>query len=120
VLRKIFGPMKDEVTGEWRRLNNEELYDLYSSPYIVRIIKSTRMKWAEHVVSIYDSRNVYRALVRKPEITRQLGRRRCRSKDNIKKDLEEEGRGGLDWIALGQDRDSWRSLVNATINIRVL
>ena len=76
VLRRIFGPSRDEVTGEWRRLHSEELNDLYSSPYIVRVIKSRRMKWAGHVARTVEERGVYRVLVGKPEGKRPLGRPR--------------------------------------------
>jgi hypothetical protein len=78
VLRRIFGPKRDEVTGEWRKLHNEELRDLYSSPSIIRIIKSRRMRWAGHVARMGDKRNAYRLLVGKPEVKRPLGRPRCR------------------------------------------
>jgi hypothetical protein len=76
VLRRIFGPKRDEVTGEWRKLHNEELHDLYSSQSIIRIIKSRRMRWAAHVARMEDKRNVYRLLVGKPEGKRLLGRSR--------------------------------------------
>ena len=78
VLRKIFGPERDEVTGEWRRLHNEELYALYSSPNTIRVIKSGRTKWAGHVARMEERRGAYRALVGKPEGTRPLGRPRHR------------------------------------------
>jgi hypothetical protein len=78
VLRRIFGPRRDEITGEWRRLHSEELNDLYSSPNIVRVIKSRRMRWAGHVARMGEERGVYRVLVGKPEVKRQLGRPRRR------------------------------------------
>jgi hypothetical protein len=78
VLRRIFGPKRDEVTEKWGKLNNEELRDLYSSPSIIRITKSRRMRWAGHVARMGEKRNVYRLLVRKPEGKRPLGRPRCR------------------------------------------
>jgi hypothetical protein len=78
VLRRIFGPKRDEVTGEWRKLHNEELHDLYSSPTIVRVIKSRRMRWAGHVAQIGEGRGVYGVLVLKPEGKRLLGRPRRR------------------------------------------
>jgi hypothetical protein len=87
VLRRIFGPKRDEVTGEWRKLHNEELRDLYSSPRIIRIIKSRRMRWASHVARIWEKRNAYRLLVGKPEGKRPLRRPRRRWVDNIKRDL---------------------------------
>ena len=89
VLRRIFGPRRDELTGEWRRLHNEELNDLYSSPNIVRVIKLRRMRWAGHVVHMGEERGVYRVLVGKPEGRRPLGRPRRRWVDNIRMDLQE-------------------------------
>jgi len=98
VLRRIFGPRRDEVTGEWMRLHNEELNDLYSSPNIVRVIKSRRMRWARHVARMGDDRGVYRVLVGKLERKRPLGRPRGRWVDNIRMDLQEVRCGyGLDW-----------------------
>jgi hypothetical protein len=87
VLRRIFGPKRDEVTAEWRKLHNEELRNLYSSPSIIRIIKSRRMRWAGHVAQIGEKRNAYRLLVGKPEGKRPLGRLRRRWVDNIRMDL---------------------------------
>jgi len=88
VLRRMFGPRRDEVTGEWRRLHNEELNDLYSSPNIVRVIKSRRMRWAGHVARMGEERWVYRVLVGKPEGKSPLGRPRRRWVDNIRLDLQ--------------------------------
>ena len=88
VLRRIFGPRRDEVTGEWRRLHNEELNDLYSSPNIVRVIKSRRMRWAGHVARMGEERKVYRVLVGKLEGSRPLVRARLRWVDNIRMDLQ--------------------------------
>ena len=119
VLRRIFGPRRDKVTGERRRLHNEELNDLYCSPNTVRVIKSRRMRWAGHVARMGERRHVYSALVGKPEGKRQLGRPRRRWKDNIKMDLQEVGCRDMDWIELAQDRDRWRALVNAVMNLRV-
>jgi len=93
-LRRIFGSRRYEVTGEWRKLHNEELIDLYSSPIIVPMIKSRRMRWAGHVVRMGERRGVYRVLVWKPEGKRPLGRIRRRWEDNIKMDLQEVGCGG--------------------------
>ena len=119
VLRKIFGPRRDEVTGEWRRLHNEELNDLYSTSNIVRVIKSRRMRWAVHVARMGEEREVYKVLVGKPEGRRPLGRPRRRWVENIKMDLQEVGCGYMDWIGLAQDRDRWRTLVSAVMNLRV-
>ena len=100
VLRRIFGPRRDEVTGEWRRLHNEELNDLYSSPNIVRVIILRRMRWAGHVVRMGEERGAYRVFVGKPEGKRPLGRSRRRWVDNIRMDLQEVGCGYMDWIGL--------------------
>ena len=120
VLRRIFGPRRDEVTGEWRRLHNEELNDLYSSPNIVRVIKSRRIRWVRGVARMGEDRGVYRVLLGKPEGRRPLGRPRRRWVDNIRMDLQEVGCGYMDWIGLVQDRDNWRTLMNAVMNLRVL
>jgi hypothetical protein len=119
VLRIIFGPKRDEVTGEWRKLHNKELHDLYSSTNIVRVIKSIRMRWAGYVAWMGKERSVYRILVGKPEGKRSLGRPRRRWEDNISMDLQEVGCGDMDWIGLAQDRDGWRAIVNAVMNFRV-
>jgi len=119
VLRRIFGPRRDEVTGEWRILHNEELNNLYPLPNIVRVIKSRRMRWAGHVARMGEERSVYRVLVGKPEGRRPLGRPRHRWVDNIRMDLQEVGCGYMDWIGLAQDRDRWRTLVSAVMNLRV-
>ena len=119
VLRRIFGPRRDEVTGEWRRLHNEELNDLYSSPNIVRVIKSRRMRWAGHVARKGKRRGVCSVLVGKPEGKRPLGRPRRRWENNIKMDVQEVKYGGMDWIELTQDRDRWWAVVNAVMNLRV-
>jgi hypothetical protein len=119
VLRGIFGPKRDGVTGGWRKLHNEELHNLYSSPSIIRIIKPRRMRWAGHVARMGAKRNVYRLLVGKPEGKRSLGRPRCRWIDNIKMGLFEIGLGVVDWIGLAQDRYRWRALVNSVMNLQV-
>jgi hypothetical protein len=111
VLRRVFGPKRDEVTGEWRKLHNEELRDLYSSPSIIRKIKSKRMRWTGHVARLGKNRNASRLLVGKPEGKIPLGRPRCRWVD-IRMDLGEVRWGDVDWIGLAQDRYSWRALVN--------
>jgi hypothetical protein len=115
----IFGSKRDEVTGGWRKLHNEELRDLYSSPSINRIIKSRRLRWAGHVARVVEKRNAYRLLVGKPERKRPLGGQRRRWVDNIKMYVLEIGWGGVDWIGLAQDREKWRALVNAVMNLRV-
>ena len=119
VLRTIFGSRRDEVTGEWRRLHNEKLNDLYCSPNIVRVIKSRRMRWAGHVARMGEERVVCRVLVGKPEGKRPLGRPRRRWMDNIKMDVQEVGCGGMEWIELAQDNDRWRALLNAVMKLRV-
>jgi len=119
VLRRIFGPKRDEVTGEWRKLHNEELNNLYSSPDIVRVIKSRRMRWSGHVACMGEGRGVYRVLVGKPEGKRPLGRPRHRWEDNIRMDLREVGCGGVDWMEQTQDRDRRRAPVSAVMNLQV-
>jgi hypothetical protein len=104
VLRRIFGPKSGEVTGEWRRLRNEERNDLYSSPTIIRVIKSRRMRWTGHVARMGEGRVAYRILVGRPEGRRPLGRPRRRWEDDIKMDLQEVGWRawtGLVWLRIG-------------------
>ncbi|KAJ4431471.1 hypothetical protein ANN_20069 [Periplaneta americana] len=119
VLRKIFGAKRDAVTGEWRKLHNAELDALYSSPDIIRNIKSRRLRWAGHVERMGESRNAYTVLVGRPAGKRPLGRPRRRWEDNIKMDLREVGYDDRDWINLAQDRDQWRAYVRAAMNLRV-
>ena len=119
VLRRIYGPRRDEVTGGWRRLRNEELNDLSNSPNIVRVIKSRRMRWAGHVARVGEERGAYRVLVGKQEGKRPPGKPRRRWVDNIRMDLQEVGCGYVDWIGLAQDRDRWWTLVSAVMNLRV-
>jgi len=114
VLSRVFGPKRDEVTGEWRKLHTEELSDLYSLPNIVRVVKSRRMRWAGHVARMGQGIGVYRVLVGKPE-----GRPRRRWEDNIKLDLQKVGGDCGDWMELAQDRDRWRTLVSTVMNLRV-
>jgi hypothetical protein len=113
VLRRLCGPKRGEVTRDWRKLHNEELNDLYSSPNIVRVIKSTRMRWVGHVVCMGKKGGLYRVVVRKPE-----GTSRHRWED-IEMDLEEVGHGGMDWIELAQDRGRWQALTNVVMNLWV-
>ena len=118
VLRKIFGAKRDEITGERRKLHNAELHALYSSPNIIRNLKS-RLRWAGHVACMEQSINAYRVLVGKPEGKRPLGRPRRRWDDNIKMDLREVGCDPGEWIDLTEDRDQWRAYVMAVMNLRV-
>ena len=107
------------VTEEWRGLHNEELNDLYSSPNFVRVIKSRRMSWDGHVARMGEERGAYRILVGKPEGKGPLGRSRRRWVDNTRMDLQEVECGYMDWIGLAQDRDRWRTVVSAVMNLRV-
>jgi hypothetical protein len=100
MLRRIFEPKRDEVIGEWRKLHNEELHDLYSSPSIIRIIKARRMRWAEHVARMGEKSDAYKLLAGKPERRRPLGRPRRRWLDNIRMDVVEVGSGDVDWIGM--------------------
>jgi hypothetical protein len=118
VLRKIFGPKK-EKDGSWRKLHNDEVHSLYSSPKVVRAIKSRRLRWAGHVARIGEGRGIYRVLVRRPEGKRPLGRPRRRWEDNIMLDLKEMGINGANWIQLAQDRVQWRACVNTVMKLRV-
>jgi hypothetical protein len=117
-LRKIFGPKREE-NGSWRKLHNDELHSLYSSPNIVRVIKSRRMRWEGHVARMEEGRGVYRNLVGRSEGERPLGRPRRRWEDNIKMDLREIGIDGANWIQLAQDRVRWRVYVNTVMNLPV-
>jgi len=105
--------------GERRRLHNEKLNDLYSSPNIVRVIKSRRMRCAGHEARMEEERGVYMVLVGKTEGRRPLWRSRRRWVSNIRMDLQEVGFGYMDWIGLAQDRDRWWTLVSAVMNLRV-
>jgi hypothetical protein len=116
VLRRIFGPTRDEMTGGWRKLHNEELHGLYSSPGIVRVIKARRMRWVGHVARMGEVRGAYNILVGRPEGRRPLGRPRCRWEDNIKMNLMEIGFGDVDWTHLARDRDTWWALVDSVMN----
>jgi hypothetical protein len=118
VLRRIFGPKREEDRS-WRKLHNDELHDLYSSPNIIRVIKSRRMRLAGHVARMGEGRGVYRMLVWRPEGKRPLGRPRRRWDDKIKMDLREIEIDGANWIRLAQDRVQWRAFVNTMMNFRV-
>ena len=119
MLRNIFGPTRAEVTGEWRKLHNEELNNLYSSPTIVRVIKSRRMRWAGLVSRMGEGINVYRVLVEKSEGKKPLERPRRRWENNIKAVLQEVGCCSMDWIELVKYRDRCRAFVIAVMNLRV-
>jgi hypothetical protein len=118
VLRRIFGPEREE-DGSWRKLHNDELHSLYSSPNIVTVIKSRRLGWVEHVARMGEGRDVYRVLVGKPEGKRPLGRPRGRWEDNINLELREIGIDRTNWIRLAQDRVQWRTFVSTAMNLRV-
>jgi hypothetical protein len=118
VIRRIFGPKRDEVTGGLKKLHNEELHGSYSSPAIVRVIKARRMRWAGHVARMGEVRGTYNILVGRSEGRRPLGRPWRRWENNIKMDLREIGFGDVDWIHLAQDRDTW-VLVNMVMNLRI-
>ena len=115
VLMRIFGSKRDEVTGEWKKYIMRSLMICT----IVRVIISRRMRWVGHLARMGERRGVYRVLVRTPEGNRPLGRPRRRWEDNIQTYLQEVGCGGMDWIELTEDRDRWRALVNAVMNLRV-
>jgi hypothetical protein len=118
VLRRIFGPKREE-DGLWRKLHNDEIHGLYSSPNIVRVMKLRRMRWAGHVARMGEGRGVYRVLVGKPEGKRPLGRPRRRWEDNIKMGLRETVIDGANWIRLAQDRFQRRAFVKTVMNLSV-
>jgi hypothetical protein len=118
VLRRIFWFKGDEVTGEWRKLHNKELNGLYCSPKTIRVMKP-RKRWAGHVARMGERRGVYSVLVGKPEGKSPLGSPGRRWEDKIKMDLQEVGCGGMEWINMAQNRDRWRSVVQAAMNHRV-
>jgi hypothetical protein len=119
-LRRIFGPKRDDVIGEWRKLHSEELHNLYSSPDIIRQIKSRRIRWVGHVAHMVEERNVYRVMVGKLEGNRPLGRPRHISEDGIRMDLREIGWVSVEWIELAQVRDRWWAFLNVVNNRQVL
>jgi hypothetical protein len=118
VLRKIFGPKREE-DGSWRKLHNDELHNLHSSSNIVRVITSRKMRWAELVTRMGEGRCVYRVLVGRPEGNKPVRRPRRRWEDNIKMDLREIGIDGANWIPLAQDRVRWWAFVNTVMNLGV-
>jgi hypothetical protein len=118
VLRRIFGPKREEDRS-WTKLHNDELYCLYSSPNIVRAIKSRRMRWAGHLACMEDGRGVHRVLVGKHKGKRPLARPRCRWEDNIKRDLGEIVIDGANWIWLTHDRVQWWAFVSMVMNLKV-
>jgi hypothetical protein len=120
VLRRMCGPKRAEVTGEWRKLHNGELHNLYTSPDIIRQIKSRRMRWAGHVAHMGEGRKVYSVLVGKPEDKRPLERPRCRWQDGIRMDIREIDWDGVEWIHLDEDRDQWQAVVNAMMDLQFL
>jgi hypothetical protein len=119
VLRRIFASKRDEVTGGWGKLLNEELHNLYSSQSTIRMMKSMRMRWVGHVAQIGEKRKAYRVLVGKPEGKRPVGRPRRSWVDHVNIDLRELRWDGMDWIDLAQDRDQWRALMNTVMELLV-
>jgi hypothetical protein len=119
VLRRIFGPKREE-DGSWRKLHNDKLHNMYSSPNIVGMIKARWLRWAGHVLRMEEGRGVYRVLVEKTEGKRPLGRPRRRWENNIKTHLREIRIDGANWIQVAHDRVQWRAFVNTVINRRVL
>jgi len=115
---RLFGTKRVEVPGEWKKLPNGGLTDMYSSPIVFHVIKLRRMRWAGHVERIGERSGVYRFLVGKSEGKRPLGRAGRRWEDNIKMDIQDVGCGVMDWLELAQDRDRCRLLVNAIKNFR--
>jgi hypothetical protein len=111
--------MRDEVTAEWRELHKEELKELYCSPTIVRVIKSRRMSWARHVARMVEGERRVQSFDGEILSKEPLGRPRHRWEDNIGADLQKVGCGGMYWIELAKDRDRWRALMNAVMNLRV-
>jgi hypothetical protein len=120
VVKRIYAPKRDEVTGEWRKLHKEELHTCSHPPNIIRHIKSKGMRWVRHAAHMGEERKVYRVLVGKPEGKRPFGRLRCRWDNGIRIDLREIGWRCLEWIQLAQDRCQWWALVNIVMNLQVL
>jgi hypothetical protein len=115
---RIFGPKREEE-GSWRKLHNDELHSLYSSPNIVTVIKSRRMRWVGQMTRMGEGRGAYRVLVGRSEGKRPLERPRRRWEDDIKMDLTEIRIDGSNWIRLAQDRVQWQAFVNTVMNLRV-
>jgi hypothetical protein len=115
----VFGPKREE-DGSWRKFHNDELHSSYSSPNILTVIKSRRMRWAGHVARMEEGSGIYRVLVGRPVGKRPLGRPMRRWEANIKMDLREIRIDGANWIQLAQDRVQWRTFVNTVVNLRVL
>jgi hypothetical protein len=118
VLRRIFGPKREE-DELWRKFHNDELHNQFSSPNIIRVIKSKRMMRSRHVACLGEGRVICSVLVGRPEGKRPLGRPRRRWEDNIKLDLTEIGIDGANWIRLAPDRVQWRAFVNTVMKLRV-
>ena len=120
ILRRIFGPKRDE-NGEWRRLRNEEIHSLYRSPNIVWVNKSRRLRWADHVARLEAGMSAFKMLTCRPKARekRSLGRPRRRWEDNIRNNLREVGFNTRNWVDSAQDREYYRALVNAALNLRV-
>jgi hypothetical protein len=118
VLKRIFGPKREEDRS-WRKLHNDELHSLYSSPNIVMVIKSRRMRWTGHVARTGRGRNIYRVLVGEPKGKRPLERAMCRWEDNIKMDLREVGIRGVNWMRLAQDKVHWQSFAIMVMDLQV-
>ena len=119
VYRKIFEAKRDKITREWRNLHNAELHALYSSPNVIRNLKSRRLRWSGYVARMEQSRNAYRVLVGKPEAERSLEMPTSRWEENIKMDLREVVCYPGEWINLTEDREQWRAYVRAVMNLRV-
>jgi hypothetical protein len=119
VLWRIFGPKRDEVMEEWRKLLIEELNDMYFSPNSVLVIKSRTLRWPEHLTCMGQRRGAYRVVVKKPEGKGPLGRPRHRWEYNIEMDLCEEGWGGMDWIDLAEYLNRWQAVVYTVMNLQV-
>jgi hypothetical protein len=119
MLRKIFGPKREEDEEGWRRLHNEGLHKMYGSPNITRVIKSRRVRWTGHAACMGEMRDAYKTLVRKPEQKRPLGRPRHRWEDNTRMNLGETGWEGVNWVYMAQGRDQWWDLVNMVTNLQV-